>query len=175
MEMNSTGSAKPMKSLLYWRKSMINGAKTVPVIVGMDSGGTFSMKDAAGLTVFSVPARQASFRFTRMGTMVITAQGRKFDIVGVGASLSPRPSSGQLAEMEAPPTGHTDHTDLSRAGSAGAAMSGAGGMGAVAGIAGGAAMMFAYYQGLEAIKAWQGVLPETGAPVRKSSMKAGSI
>ncbi|MDQ0732344.1 hypothetical protein [Arthrobacter sp. B1I2] len=173
MTMKSKASAKPMKSLLYWRKSMINGARTVPVIIGMDSAGKFSMQDAAGLTVFSLPAHQASFRFTSMGTMLITAQGRKYDIVGVGASLSPSPSAWQRAELEAAPGSHTDHTDLSRAGSAGAAMSGAGGMGAVAGVAGSAAMMFSYYQGLEAIKAWQEVLPETGAPVQKSSMKAG--
>ncbi|WP_457948720.1 hypothetical protein ACTAQI_00235 [Pseudarthrobacter sp. alpha12b] len=173
MDITPMGSAKPMKSLLYWRKSMINGAKTVPVIVGMDSAGTFSMRDAAGVPVFSLPASQATVRFTSMGTMVVTAQGRKHDILGVGASLSPSPSPWQMAEMAADSSGHSDHTGLSRAGSAGAAMSGAGGMGAVAGVAGSAAMMFAYYQGLEAIEAWQEVLPETGAAVQKSSMKAG--
>lgn len=162
-----------MKSLLYWRKSMINGAKTVPVVVTMDSSGIFSMQDAAGVTVLSLPVQQASFRFTTMGTMVVTAQGRKYDVVGVGASLSPSPSPGQVAEMKGAPSSQKDPTDLSRAGSAGTAMSGAGGLGGVAGVAGGAAMMFAYHQGLEAIKAWQEVLPETGAAVRKSPMRAG--
>lgn len=162
-----------MKSLLYWRKSMINGAKTVPVVVSMDSSGIFRMVDAAGVSVLSLPVQQASFRFTTMGTMVVEAQGRKYDILGVGASLSPSPSAAQVAEMQGAPSGHKDPTDLSRAGSAGAAMSGAGGLGGVAGVAGSAAMMFAYYQGLEAIKAWQEVLPGTGAPVRKSSMRAG--
>ncbi|MDQ0147362.1 MULTISPECIES: hypothetical protein [Pseudarthrobacter] len=173
MEIASAGSASPMKSLLYWRKSMINGAKTVPAIVAMDSAGTFSMHDAAGVPVFSVPASQAAVRFTSMGTMVVTANGRKYDVTGVGASLSPSPSSWQLAEMAAGADGRTDPTGLSRAGSAGAAMSGAGGLGAVAGAAGGAAMMFAYYQGLDAIKAWQEALPSAGATVQKSSMKAG--
>lgn len=162
-----------MKSLLYWRKSMVNGAKTVPVIVAMDGAGMFSMRDAAGVPVFSVPAPQAAVRFTSMGTMVVTADGRKYDIVGVGASLSPSPSPWQVADMAAGPGGGTDPTGLSRAGSAGAAMSGAGGLGAVAGAAGGAAMMFAYYQGLDAIKAWQEALPNAGAAVQKSSMKAG--
>ena len=152
---------------------MINGAKTVPVVVSLDSSGLFSMQDAAGAAVFSLPVQQASFRFTSMGTMVVTAESRKYDILGVGANLSPSPSPGQLAEMQATPGVHEDLTDLSRAGSAGAAMGGAGGLGGVAGVAGGAAMMFAYYQGLEGIKAWQEMLPETGAPVRKSSMKAG--
>lgn len=162
-----------MKSLLYWRKSMINGAKTVPVVLGMDASGIFSMQDAAGRRVFSLPVQEASFRFTSMGTMVVTAGGSKYDILGVGASLSPSPSPGQLAEMQASPSDHKDPTDLSRAGSAGAAMSGAGGLGGAAGVAGSAAMMFAYYQGLEAIKAWQEVLPAMGAPVQASAMKAG--
>jgi hypothetical protein len=163
-----------MKSLLYWRKSMINGAKTVPVIVAMDGAGMFSMHDAAGVKVFSLPAPQAAVRFTSMGTMVVTtANGRKYDILGVGASLSPSPSPWLMAEMAADPGGRTDPTGLSRVGSAGAAMSGAGGLGAVAGAAGGAAMMFAYYQGLDAIKAWQEALPGAGAAVQKSSMKAG--
>ena len=126
MEIVPTGSVKPMKSLLYWRKSMINGAKTVPVIVAMDPAGTFSMHDAAGAPVFSLPASDASLRFTSMGTMVATAQGRKYDIVGVGASLSPSPSPWQMAEMAAESSGHADPTGLSRAGSAGAAMGGAG-------------------------------------------------
>ena len=34
-------------------------------------------------------------------------------------------------------------------------------------------MMFAYYQGLDAIKTWQEALPNAGATVQKSSMKAG--
>ncbi|NUT72824.1 hypothetical protein HNO81_16880 [Pseudarthrobacter sp. C4D7] len=162
-----------MKSLLYWRKSMINGAKTVPVILAMDAAATLGMYDAAGVPVFSLPASQASVRFTSMGTMVVTAHGRQYDVVGVGASLSPSPSPWQVAEMTADAGGRMDPTAIGRAGSAGAAMSGAGGLGAVAGVAGGAAMMFAYYQGLDAIKAWQAALPGAGATVRTSSMKAG--
>src|SRR6476661_821147 len=104
--------AMPMKSLLYWRKSMINGAKTVPVIVAMDGAGMFSMRDAAGVPVFSVPAPQAAVRFTSMGTMVVTADGRKYDIVGVGASLSPSPSPWQMADMAAGGGGGTDPTGL---------------------------------------------------------------
>jgi len=165
--------ATPMKSLLYWRKSMINGARTVPVIVSMDSSGVFRMVDAAGVSVLSLPVQQASFRFTSMGTMVVTAQGRKYDLLGVGASLSPDPSPEQKAEMKAASDDYKDRTALNRAGSAGAAMSPAGGLGGVAGVAGSALMMFSYYEGLEIIKAWQAVLPETGAAVQTSPMKAG--
>jgi len=162
-----------MKSLLYWRKSKINGAKTVPVIVSMDPSGMFRMVDAAGTAVLSLPVQQASFRFTSMGTMVVTAQGRKYDILCVGASMSPDPSPQQKAEMKAASDEFKDRTALNRAGAAGAAMSGAGGVGGVAGLAGSALMMFAYYEGLETIKAWQAVLPQTGAPVQTSAMKAG--
>lgn len=162
-----------MKSLLYWRKSKINGAKTVPVIVSMDSSGMFRMVDAAGAGVLTLPVQQASFRFTSMGTMVVTAQGRKYDLVGVGASMSPDPSREQKAEMKAASEDFKDRTALNRAGSAGASVSGAGGVGGVAGVAGSALMMFSYYEGLETIKAWQAVLPQTGAPVQTSTMKAG--
>mgnify|MGYP001042641600 CR=1 FL=1 len=162
-----------MKSLLYWRKSKINGAKTVPVIVSMDSSGMFRMVDAAGVSVLSLPVQQASFRFTSMGTMVVTVQGRTYDLLGVGASMSPDPSAEQKAEMKAASDDFKDRTALNRAGTAGAAMSGAGGVGGVAGIAGSALMMFSYYEGLETIKAWQAVLPQTGAPVQTSTMKAG--
>ncbi len=162
-----------MKSLLYWRKSKINGAKTVPVIVSMDSSGMFRVVDAAGMSVLSLPVQEASFRFTSMGTMVVTAQGRKCDLLGVGASMSPDPSPEQKAEMKAASDEFKDRAALNRAGAAGAAMSGAGGVGGVAGVAGSALMMFAYYEGLETIKAWQAVLPPTGAPVRTSAMKAG--
>ena len=162
-----------MKSLLYWRKSKINGAKTVPVIVSMDPSGMFRMVDAAGVSVLSLPVQQASFRFTSMGTMVVTAQGRAYDVLGVGASMSPDPSPEQKAEMKAAVADYKDRTALNRAGSAGAAMSGAGGLGGVAGLAGSALMMFSYYEGLETIKAWQAVLPQTGASVQTSTMKAG--
>ncbi|MDP9887810.1 hypothetical protein [Pseudarthrobacter enclensis] len=165
--------ATPMKSLLYWRKSMINGARTVPVIVSMDSSGTFRMVDAAGVSVLSLPVQQASFRFTSMGTMVVTVQGRKYDLLGVGASMSPGPSPEQKAEMKAASDDYKDRTALNRAASAGAAMSPAGGLGGAAGVAGSALMMFSYYEGLEIIKAWQAILPGTGAPVQTSPMKAG--
>ena len=145
----------------------------MPVVVSMDSSGMFRMVDAAGMSVLSLPVQQASFRFTSMGTMAVTAQGRKFDLLGVGASMSPDPSPEQKAEMKVASDDFKDRTALNRAGSAGAAMSGAGGVGGVAGIAGSALMMFSYYEGLETIKAWQTVLSQTGAPVRTSAMKAG--
>ncbi len=145
----------------------------MPVVVSMDSSGMFRMVDAAGMSVLSLPVQQASFRFTSMGTMAVTAQGRKFDLLGVGASMSPDPSPEQKAEMKVASDDFKDRTALNRAGSAGAAMSGAGGVGGVAGIAGSALMMFSYYEGLETIKTWQAVLSQTGAPVRTSAMKAG--
>jgi hypothetical protein len=164
---------KPIKSLLYWRKSKINGAATVPVVLTLDQSGVLTMKTADRETVFSLPASEAAVRFTSWGTMVIGTQGNNYDIVGLGASLSPKPSKAQLEELSAlsgsnPRAG----TDLSRAGSTGVAFGAAGDLGAVAGVAGSVAKQYAYYQGLEAIKAWQETLPQAGAGVTKSSMNA---
>ena len=145
----------------------------MPVIVSLDPSGVLSMKDAHQETIFALPANQASVRFTSWGTMVIGARGKHYDIVGVGASLSPKPSAAQVNELGAASgNGSGNTTDLTALGSAGAAMSAAGGIGAAAGVAGGVAMHYAYYQGLAAIRAWQEELPQAGATVEKSSMNA---
>jgi hypothetical protein len=171
---NLAGSPiKPIKSLLYWRKGKINGAKTVPIVLTLDRFGVVTMKTADQETIFSLPANEAAVRFTSWGTMVIGVQGNSYDIVGLGASTSPKPSKAQLEELSAPfGTNAGTGTGPSRAGSTGVALSGAGDLGALAGVAGSVAMQFAYYQGLEAIKAWQATLPRAGAAVTKSSMKA---
>ncbi|WP_347108249.1 hypothetical protein AAHB33_15400 [Paenarthrobacter sp. S56] len=166
---SARNSPRPIKSLLYWRKSKVNGAATVPVILSLDTAGLLSMQDADLVTMFAVPAHEAVVRFTSWGTMVLTIHGRRYDVVGVGASLSPQPSQAQISAV----VGHSeDPTNVSRAGSAGVALGNAGGIGSVAGIAGGAAMQFAYYKGLEAIKAWQDAMPLAGATVLKSPMRA---
>jgi hypothetical protein len=171
---NQPGSPiKPIKSLLYWRKSKINGAKTIPVVLTLDPSGVLTMKTADQETVFTLPANEAAVRFTSWGTMVIGVQGNNYDIVGLGAALSPKPSKAQLEELGGPFGNKSGTgTNPSRAGSTGVALSAAGDFGVVAGVAGSVAMQFAYYQGLEAIKAWQEALPRAGAAVMKSSMKA---
>lgn len=164
---------QPVKSLLYWRKSKVNGAATVPVILALDPSGILTMKDAGQEMVFAAPVSQVSVRFTSWGTMVVQAQGRQHDIVGVGASLSPSPSAAQLDELAEAQGGNTGSDGTAtRLGSSSAALSAVDGMGTAAGVAGGIAMEYAYFRGLEAIKAWQETLPLAGASVKKSSMKA---
>jgi hypothetical protein len=106
---------KPIKSLLYWRQSKINGAATVPVVLTLDQSGVLTMKTADQETEFSLPANEAAVRFTSWGTMVIGVQGNSYDIVGLGASLSPKPSKAQLEELGAP-SGNNPRagTDLNR-------------------------------------------------------------
>jgi hypothetical protein len=173
MDNHAPTPISPIKSLLYWRKSKINGAATVPVVLSLDPAGVLRMKNADQETIFSLPAKEAAVRFTSWGTMIVSVRGTHYDIVGVGASLSPRPSRQQLDELGAGSGPHSgDGTDLSRAGSAGAAMSSGDGLGAVAGVAGNVVMQYAYYQGIGAMRAWQETLPRAGADVKKSSMKA---
>ena len=173
MDNPATTAVSPIKSLLYWRKSKLNGAATVPVVLSLEPNGVLKMKNAAQETIFSVPANETTVQFTAWGTMVVRARSNQYDIVGVGASLSPKPSQQQLNELSAHPGSNSkDGTDLSRIGSAGTALSGGDGLGAVAGVAGSIGMQYAYYQGLEAIKVWQQTLPLAGSDVRKNSMNA---
>lgn len=173
MDKQAKTPIKPIKSLLYWRKSKINGAATVPVVLSLDRSGVLSMKNADQEMIFSLSVNETAVRFTSWGTMVVGVHGHHYDIVGVGASLSPKPSRAQLDELSVISGSHSsDGTDLSRVGSAGVALSAADGLGAVAGVAGNVAMQYAYYQGVEAMKVWQETLPQAGASVQKSSMKA---
>jgi hypothetical protein len=155
----------PTKSLLYWRKSKLNGAACVPVIVSLDESKNFSMKTAEA-TEFSAPASSTVVAFTNWGTMVVSLNGKTYDIVGTGATTSPSPTAEQLSEVGAVDTGNQT---LSNVGAAGAA---AGAIDPTVGVAGSAAMQYAYYQGLEAIKAWQQELPKAGATVKASKMNA---
>ncbi|GGJ33667.1 hypothetical protein [Paenarthrobacter histidinolovorans] len=151
----------------------MNGSATVPVILALNPSGILTMKDAGQEMVFAAPVNQVSVRFTSWGTMVVQAQGRQHDIVGVGASLSPSPSPAQLDELAAARGGNTGNDGtVTRLGSSGAALSAVDGMGTAAGVAGGIAMEYVYFRGLEAIRAWQETLPLAGATVKKNSMKA---
>ena len=170
MNEESQNTITPTKSLLYWRKSKLNGMDCVPVIISLDEAKTLSLKTADNTTEFSIPASQATVRFTNWGTMAITANGKTYDIVGVGAATSPDPTAEQLQEIhQSAGSNANEDTALSGVGAAGTALSGAS---AGAGIVGSAAMQYAYYQGLEAIKAWQRELPKAGATIEASKMNA---
>lgn len=159
----------PTKSLLYWRKSKLNGAACVPVIVSLDASKTLSLK-SADATEFSLPASEATVAFSNWGTMTITAGGKTYDIVGTGAAISPSPTTEQLQEInESGSSNASQNNTISTVGAAATAVSG---MDNAVGAAGSVAMQYAYYKGLEAIKAWQQELPKAGVAVRASKMNA---
>jgi hypothetical protein len=170
MNEESQNTITPTKSLLYWRKSKLNGMDCVPVIIALDESRTFSLKTADNNVEFSVPASETTVKFSSWGTMAITVNGKTYDIVGVGAGTSPDPTTEQLQEIQdAGGTSGDVDTNLSTVGAAGTALSGAS---AGAGVVGSAAMQYAYYKGLEAIKAWQRELPKAGATIQASKMNA---
>ncbi|HEV7203872.1 MAG TPA: hypothetical protein VGN18_04640 [Jatrophihabitans sp.] len=84
---------------VYWRRSPINGRKTVPVVLQLVDG-RLRMWTATEM-VFDVPTGEVSAKFSKLSTMFLTVSGRKFSIVGIGASLSPKFSDRQLAALEA--------------------------------------------------------------------------
>lgn len=162
-----------VKSLLYWRKSKVNGLACVPVVVSLGADKSFSMKTADGAVQFSLPASEASVKFTGWGTMVIMANGKKYDIVGTAAGVSPDPTREQIEEVRT-----ADESDLplssgvTKAGAAGAAATAVGGAaGTAASAAGVAAMQYAYQQGVNTLRDWQVLLSDAGAKVTKSSMR----
>lgn len=148
---------------------MINGAACVPAVLSLDHSKTLALRDA-NQEGFAVPLSEATIKFTSWGTMIINVADKKYDVLGVGGSLSPNPSKEQLEEIKAAAGSNTSKNDLlTKAGSVGAAMST---VSAGASALGAASMEFAYYDGLEAIKEWQVQLVKAGATVKTSKMKS---
>jgi hypothetical protein len=84
---------------LYWRKSKWNGLKCLPVILSLDAG---RLRLAAAKEVaFDVPCADVVAKFTKFGTLVLTVGRRSYDILGVGASLSPSFTKEQREELQA--------------------------------------------------------------------------
>ncbi|MFI2713747.1 hypothetical protein ACH495_26850 [Micromonospora sp. NPDC018662] len=81
-------------SIVYWRRSLWNGMRCVPVLMTLDQGW-LRARDRVGAEVFAVPAGQVGGRLTRLGTLVLTVGGRRYAMVGRGASVSPDPSADQ--------------------------------------------------------------------------------
>jgi hypothetical protein len=133
---------------LYWRRSKLNGAKCVPAILSVERGRL--RLSAADGVAFDVPCAEARARFTMFSTLVVTAAGRTFDLVGKGATYSPKFTPAQLAELEA----------LRARASFPGTMGTAGG-GALELVS--AAFDFATM--VANIKPWRTVLPAAGVPV----------
>ncbi|GAA3779600.1 hypothetical protein [Micromonospora maritima] len=97
-------------SIVYWRRSIWNGVRCVPVLMTLDQGW-LRARDRHGVEVFAVPAAQVGGRLTRLGTLLLDVGGRRYALVGRGSDVSPRPSTDQergcadFWSRHTPPTG----------------------------------------------------------------------
>ncbi|MFI1166899.1 hypothetical protein ACH4UM_25700 [Streptomyces sp. NPDC020801] len=80
--------------IVYWRRSRWNGARCEPVLVSLVPGALWA-GDRALAVVFEADPRTVTGRLTRLGTLLLTVDGRRYDLVGRGSSASPGPSAGQ--------------------------------------------------------------------------------
>lgn len=148
------------KSGIYWRKSLWNGAKTVPSILAIN-GDTLSLKSDRE-TAFEVPVQSAKVHYTKFGTMVIKADGKKFDITGVGAAIS-RPFTEQQKEELANKNVNTAQ-NLTAGGlgvnAFGVAAGGVGGAGMS--IAGNIQSIAGFAIGVKELNKWKPIFTEAG-------------
>ncbi|MFF5173534.1 hypothetical protein ACFY3U_12940 [Micromonospora sp. NPDC000089] len=84
-------------SIVYWRRSLWNGRRCVPVLMILDQGW-LRARDAAGAELFAARVDQVSGRLTRLGTLVLTVADRRYALVGRGSDISPDPSPEQRRE-----------------------------------------------------------------------------
>ena len=146
---------------LYWRKSKWNGARCVPVILSLDAG-RLRLAAAKGVA-FDVPCADVVAKFTRFGTLVLTVGGRSYDILGVGASLSPSFSKEQREELQA-----LQAKAAKGAFAPGLAAAGAGIGGEAGAVMDAAAIVGAVFEikaMRENIKPWRSLLPAAGVRV----------
>ncbi|WFF05031.1 hypothetical protein O7622_18390 [Micromonospora sp. WMMD1076] len=85
--------------IVYWRRSLWNGMRCVPVLLTLDEGRLRAC-DRRGAEVFAALAGQVEARGTIVGTMLLTAGGDRYALVGVGATVSPSPSAEQRRRLE---------------------------------------------------------------------------
>ena len=96
-----------IKSGLYWRKSRWNGAACVPVVLTAEpvpgspgeGRGTLTMRDGDGQG-FSADASQVAAKWSPFGTMTLTVDGTRYDVVGAGSGISKPFTPAQRAELE---------------------------------------------------------------------------
>lgn len=129
--MEATPETVSFTSGLYWRRSPINGRKTVPVVLQLADGRLRMWTDEE--MAFDAPTSDVSAKFSKLSTMFLTVAGTKFAIVGIGAALSPKFSDRQLAALE------EARADAQRRVASAGPAAAAGGVASVAGgVAGGA-------------------------------------
>jgi hypothetical protein len=163
----------PTKSLIYWRKSPINGFRCVPVLLTLEPDNTLTMKTAKNVIAFQAPMSQVQAHFTGWGTMVLVVNGKKYVFVGIGAAVSPSPTAEQKAEL-----GGAYSALSSAGGRAGAVGLGVGAVASVAGqqavgaasaVAGVAVQEVAYYRSLGTMREWQDIFAQAGVLTSKKS------
>lgn len=85
--------------IVHWRRSLWNGARCEPVLVTLRPG-SLHVRDRSLGTVAHVDPHAVTGRLTRLGTLLLTIDGRRYALVGRGASLSPAPSTEQRQALE---------------------------------------------------------------------------
>ncbi|MFD8259071.1 hypothetical protein [Streptomyces griseoluteus] len=93
----STGTGHA--GIVYWRRSIWNGTRCQPVLATLRPG-ELHLRDRSLGTVLRVDPRTVTGRLTRLGTLVLTVEGRRWVFVGRGASVSPSPSAEQHRALE---------------------------------------------------------------------------
>ncbi|RLQ03861.1 hypothetical protein EAD96_17625 [Micromonospora sp. BL1] len=88
----------PYAGIVYWRRSLWNGMRCVPVLLTLDEGRLRAW-DRHGAEVFAAVAGRVEARGTIFGTMVLTVDGRRYALVGDGATVSPAPSAEQRRRL----------------------------------------------------------------------------
>jgi len=140
---------------LYWRRSRWNGRACVPVVLEL-ADGRLTMTDRSGVVLDS-PVAEVTASFSRLHTMTLRSGSDRFDVVGIGANLSPAFSPEQLDHLRAA-QGRVAATSAS---SQSAFAAGAGSGAADVAAALGAAFSWADMKGN--IEPWRSVLPAAGA------------
>ncbi|MFC9287174.1 hypothetical protein [Streptomyces sp. NPDC057052] len=115
--------------IVHWRRSLWRGALCEPVLLVL-TPIELRAHDRASRIVFRTSPAEVSGRLTRFGTLRLDVAGRRYDLVGRGAGLSPAPSAEQERDLAAlrrspasAPAGSTNSTgavdQLLNAGAAG--------------------------------------------------------
>ena len=147
----------PLKSAFYLRRSLWNGRACVPAILSLNDG-RITLRTASEL-VLSAPREHVAGRVTRWGTLLLTHDGKQYDVVGSGSKISPDFTGEMLAELEAfaasttagaPPPNLA--ADAAQAAGVGLSVAGAGPLTAANGI-----MIAQFLRGKVAIDAWRRV------------------
>lgn len=155
---------------VYWRRSRWNGARCVPAVLSLRCG---RLRLAAARDVaFDAPCAEVTARFSRLHTMVLTVGGTRFDVVGIGSSLSPSFTPAQREELRALQAEAAGTAVSPTAGALGAGLIASGVGGGAGGALGAAADVtavvgaFSDWGRLKAtIGPWREVLPAAGVAV----------